>query len=205
MKIKLIDAGKRFNREWIFRHADLELTSGTAYAITGSNGSGKSTLLQTIGCLLEPSEGKISMFEKELELPLEKGYQYMSFCAPYLDVVEEMTLVEFFNFHKEFKPFIADIDPKMIIETLELKSATNKQIRNFSSGMKQRVRLGQAIFSNTPVVLLDEPCSNLDAAGISLYHQLIREYTSDRLVIVSSNDNVEYGFCQVEIEINSYK
>lgn len=145
------------------------------------------------------------MFEKEMELPLEKGYQYISFCAPYLDVVEEMTLIEFFNFHKEFKPFIADIDPKMIIETLELKSATNKQIRNFSSGMKQRVRLGQAIFSNTPVVLLDEPCSNLDAAGISLYHQLIKEYTSDRLVIVSSNDKVEYGFCQVEIDINRYK
>ncbi len=99
MKIKLIDAGKRFNREWIFRHADLEFVSGTAYAITGPNGSGKSLLLQTIGTLLEPSEGKLSFWENDHELPIENGYQYISFCAPYLDVVDEMTLLEFLHFH----------------------------------------------------------------------------------------------------------
>jgi ABC-type multidrug transport system ATPase subunit len=205
MKIKLIDAGKRFNREWIFRHADLEFVSGTAYAFTGPNGSGKSTLLQTIGCLLEPSEGKISFWKNEVELPVEKGFQYISFCAPYLDVVEEMTLFEFLQFHKEFKPFIAGFDTVAIIESIGLQTSGNKQIRNFSSGMKQRVKLAQAIFSDTPVILLDEPCTNLDAAGIELYQQLIKQHCLDRLVIVSSNDKIEYGFCEVEIEISRFK
>jgi ABC-type multidrug transport system ATPase subunit len=205
MKIKLIDAGKRFNREWIFRHADLEFVSGTAYAITGPNGSGKSTLLQTIGTLLEPSEGKLSFWENDHELPIENGYQYISFCAPYLDVVEEMTLLEFLHFHKEFKPFITGFDAVKIIDTIGLQVATSKQIRNFSSGMKQRVKLAQAIFSNTPAILLDEPCTNLDAAGIKLYQQLMKQHCLDRIVIVSSNDKVEYGFCEVEIEISRFK
>ncbi len=205
MKIKLIDAGKRFNREWIFRHADLEFVSGTAYAITGPNGSGKSTLLQTIGTLLEPSEGKLSFWKNDQELPIEKGYQYISFCAPYLDVVEEMTLLEFLHFHKEFKPFVPGFDAEKIIDDIGLHTAINKQIRNFSSGMKQRVKLAQAIFSNTPAILLDEPCTNLDAAGIELYQQLIKEHCLDRMVIVSSNDKIEYNFCEVEIEIGRFK
>ena len=57
MKIKLSNAGKRFNREWIFRHSDLEFSNGQAYAITGPNGSGKSTLLQAIAGMLQLSEG----------------------------------------------------------------------------------------------------------------------------------------------------
>jgi len=81
----------------------------------------------------------------------------------------------------------------------------NKQIRNYSSGMKQRVKLAQAIFSDVSFVLLDEPCTNLDAAGIQLYHDLINDYCKDRMVIVSSNDEIEYGFCKSRININEYK
>jgi ABC-type multidrug transport system ATPase subunit len=86
-----------------------------------------------------------------------------------------------------------------------LEKASNKQLRNFSSGMKQRVKLAQAILSDVPVVLLDEPCTNLDADGISLYHRLMNNYCADRLLIVSSNDEVEYKFCQHKISIMDYK
>jgi ABC-type multidrug transport system ATPase subunit len=86
-----------------------------------------------------------------------------------------------------------------------LENAVNKQIRNYSSGMRQRVKLAQSIFSDVPVVLLDEPCTNLDAAGIQLYHQLINEYCKNRMVIVSSNDEVEYRFCNEKLNINDYK
>lgn len=204
MKIKLSGAGKRFNREWIFRNAGLEFNSSHAYAITGPNGSGKSTMLQCLGGMLQLSEGTIEYEAKNI-LPLEKAYRQISFCAPYLDVIEEMTLVEFLEFHLQFKPFINSYSIEHIVETIQLKNAAHKQIRQYSSGMKQRVKLGQAIFSDTAIVLLDEPCSNLDAKGIELYHSLIRSYCSQRLVIVCSNDEVEYDFCDSILSITDFK
>jgi ABC-type multidrug transport system ATPase subunit len=205
MTILLSNAGKRFNREWIFRRADLQFHSSIAYAITGPNGSGKSTLLQSIGSILQLSEGKIEYAMSNTQLANEKLYQNISFCAPYLDVIEEMNLTEFLEFHQQFKPFLPGIGVQEVISILGLEAASQKLIRNYSSGMKQRVKLAQAILSDTAVVLLDEPCSNLDAAGISLYHSLIEKYCKERLVIVSSNDEVEYRFCKEIIDIKQYK
>jgi len=205
MKIKLSKAGKRFNREWIFRDADLEFISGEAYAITGPNGSGKSTLLQCIGGMLQLSEGTIEITDDQWKMTEENAYRQISFCAPYLDVIEEMTLLEFLQFHNQFKPFISGFDERKIIETLGLEAAANKQIRYYSSGMKQRVKLAQAIFFDTAIVLLDEPTTNLDDKGIEQYHSLISNYCQERLVIVCSNDPVEYSFCKTVVSITDFK
>ncbi len=205
MRIELNGAGKRFNREWIFRAADLSFVSGTAYAITGANGSGKSTLLQCIGGMLQLSEGKMDFFIGESLVEPENAYTHISFCAPYLDVIEEMSLYEFLDFHSQFKPFLKQLSPSAIIKIIGLESAADKQVRLYSSGMKQRVKLAQAIFSNADIILLDEPCSNLDQQGIDLYHNLIQTYCSERLVIVCSNDPVEYSFCQQVFSIHDYK
>lgn len=205
MKIRLSDAGKRFNREWIFRHAALELESGNSYAITGPNGSGKSTLLQCIGGMLQLSEGKMEFFSGENKIREEAIHSQVSFCAPYLDVIEEMTLLEFLDFHGRFKPFLSQLSAKQVIAEVGLTHAAKKQIRFYSSGMKQRVKLAQAILSDAAIILLDEPCSNLDAQGIALYNTLIGRYCSDRLVIVCSNDEVEYRFCKTIFSITNYK
>lgn len=211
MTILLTNAGKRFNREWIFRHFDFQFITGINYAITGPNGSGKSTLLQLIAGAISPSEGNISYQSstgiqgKSPSANVENIYQYISIAAPYLELIEEMTLQEFLQFHQQFKPFLPTITSETIIKTAGLEKAAHKQIRFFSSGMKQRVKLAQSVFSDTPVLLLDEPCTNLDAEGISLYHQLIENYTQNRLVIVSSNDEVEYRFCEKKINIYDYK
>lgn len=219
MKISLTDAGKRFNRDWIFRHFTYTFHSGQSYAITGPNGSGKSTLLQALSGGMYINEGGIEYKltddrwpEKSSnatppngQLSSDNIFSHVSICAPYLEVVEEMTVTEFLNFHHDFKPFIAGITAESIIATIGLEKAVNKQIRYYSSGMKQRVKLAQCIFSDTAIVLLDEPCTNLDAAGIELYHRLITEYCNDRLVVVSSNDEVEYSFCKQRINVGDYK
>src|ERR1051325_1946433 len=192
MKIKLHNAGKRFNREWIFRNATIEFSSSNAYAIIGPNGSGKSTLLQVLGGMLQLSEGKLEYAVGSRQLAVEEVYKEISFCAPYLDVIEEMTLSEFLSFHNQFKNFLPSFDTKKIINQIGLEAAANKQIRYYSSGMKQRVKLAQAIFSDTAIVLLDEPTTNLDANGIALYHSLINSYCKEKLVVVCSNDEVEY-------------
>jgi ABC-type multidrug transport system ATPase subunit len=205
MKIKLSKAGKRFNREWVFRNADFEFDAAVSYAITGPNGSGKSTLLQCIGGMLQLSEGAIAYGTETMPLSAETAHRQISFCAPYLDVIEEMTLIEFLQFHNQFKTFINKISIEQIIEEIALKQAAAKQIRFYSSGMKQRVKLAQAIFSDASIVLLDEPCSNLDLAGIELYHSLIDKYCKERVVIVCSNDEVEYSFARERISILDYK
>ncbi|TWI83700.1 ABC-type multidrug transport system ATPase subunit [Lacibacter cauensis] len=204
MKILLSDAGKRYNREWIFRHVTYEFNAGEAYAVTGNNGSGKSTLLQIISGAVQHSEGTIE-YNNGSTIAADVQHRLVAMAAPYLELPEEMTLEEFLTFHQSFKTFLPGLTVKKIIALLGLEKAAAKQIRYFSSGMKQRVKLAQAILSDVPVVLLDEPCTNLDADGISLYHRLVNAYCADRLVIVSSNDEVEYNFCQHKISIMDYK
>jgi len=204
MKIILSDAGKRFNREWIFRHFDYQFSSSHAYAITGPNGSGKSTLLQFLAGALMPSEGKIAYYNKNGESVTE-FYSLLSIAAPYLETVEEMTANEFFLFHHKFKPLVGGLSVSQILEKVGLLEAANKQIRYYSSGMKQRVKLAQAFFSDTPILLLDEPTTNLDLPGISLFHELVQDYCQERLVVVSSNDPQEYSFCKTIIDMKSLK
>ncbi|HET9433806.1 MAG TPA: ATP-binding cassette domain-containing protein [Chitinophagaceae bacterium] len=205
MKISLTDAGKRFNRDWIFRHLTYEFSAGQSYAIIGPNGSGKSTLLQVLSGGMHLNEGSGEWAIDNKQLASENIYNYISICAPYLEVVEEMTLIEFLNFHAGFKPFLSSITSEKIISILGLENAVNKQIRNYSSGMRQRVKLAQAIFSDVPVILLDEPCTNLDTTGIELYKQLIQDHCQKRMVIVSSNDHHEYDFCYNRINITDWK
>jgi len=205
MRIEAAGAGKRFNREWIFRKADLAFESRHSYAITGPNGSGKSTLLQCLGGMIQLTEGNLKASMDGKELNPDDLHRHLTLCAPYLDLIEEMSLREFLVFHQQFKPFLPGISVEMIIGELGLEGAADKQIRFFSSGMKQRVKLAQAIFSDAAMILLDEPCSNLDSKGIEQYHSLIQRYTPDRLVIVCSNDETEYRFCEKVIAMTQFK
>ena len=198
MRIELSSAGKRFNREWIFRNLDLQLNLNDSLAIVGPNGSGKSTLLQCIGNLMDLSEGKREISDTNLPTAV-------SLAAPYLEVIEEMTLVEFLNFHSEFQPLHPELSVEKVIGFMKLERSAGKQIRYFSSGMKQRVKLAQAFFSDSSILLLDEPCSNLDQEGINWYHSLCNEFVADRITIVSSNDTIEYNFCKRKISIQDYK
>ena len=205
MKIELINLGKRYNTEWIFRKLNFQFESGKHYAITGPNGSGKSTLLQIISGSVMHNEGSLNYEEHDLPIVPERIFNKTSFAAPYLELVEEMTLHEFFSFHHKMKGWLSTVDTHKIIYLLGLEKSAHKQIRYYSSGMKQRVKLAQAVFSDVPVVLLDEPLTNLDDEGISLYQHLIKDHCNHRLVIVSSNDKKEYSFCDEVIDMRAYK
>ncbi|CAN5800227.1 heme ABC exporter ATP-binding protein CcmA [soil metagenome] len=205
MQIELQNLGKRFNRQWIFRNLDYSFTAGNAYAIVGPNGSGKSTLLQVVAGAVEKSEGQIQWIQNEKLLDTEAHYRQLSIAAPYLELIEELTLSEFLTFHHSFKPFIDGQTTGSIINYIGLQDAAHKQIRNFSSGMKQRVKLAQAIFTKTAVVMLDEPTSNLDIDGIALYNRLITDFCSQRLLIICSNDEAEIQMCKNRLAVNEYK
>ncbi len=201
MQISLEQACKRFNKEWIFKNLNFQFEVGKHYALVGNNGSGKSTLLQIIAGYSGLTKGSISWS------PFDSIniYEQISFAAPYLELVEEFTATEQFEFQAQFKPIQKDLSTEKILELIGLKNAAHKQIRYYSSGMKQRLKLALAIFSDCPILLLDEPCSNLDKEGYALYDTLIKEYAMHKLIIVGSNDPAEYHFCKEQVNLMDYK
>jgi len=206
MQIHLTAASKRFNKEWIFSNLDFSFTTGQHYALIGNNGSGKSTLLQIIAGYIGLTKGTIHWTSNSGEgIDSTNIFQYISIAAPYLELVEEFTALEQIDFHQQFKPLQTGLTPIELLEKIGLGNAANKQIRNFSSGMKQRLKLALAIFDQAPILLLDEPCSNLDQEGIQTYHQLMQAYAMHKLIIVASNDPQEYQFCSQQLALSDFK
>jgi len=205
LTITLENAGRRFNRDWIFKGIDYTFAPGNSYAVLGPNGSGKSTLLQLLNGSLSPSKGKINFFQNDALIDADDVFKHISLAAPYLELIEDFSLTEVIDFHFKFKPFIAGMDRPGLIELLGLQTSKNKLVKYFSSGMKQRLKLALAFCSDTAILMLDEPTSNLDTQGVDWYLQLVKNYAGNRLIIVGSNQEMEYSFCSNQLLITDYK
>lgn len=206
MKIILTDVGRRYNREWIFKHITYEFESGKSYAILGPNGSGKSTLLKVLSGSLVPSAGSIYYEMNDKAVDVESVFQYLSLATPYVELIEEFTLREQIQFHFKFKNYLSGYSEPEVVHLLGLENAIDKELKFFSSGMKQRVKLALACCSDSAFVLLDEPTSNLDTAGEGWYLELVdKTKCADRLFIICSNQEKEYNFCDQTLSISDYK
>lgn len=206
MNITLHNVGKRFQRHTVFKGIDYSFKSPGAYALLGSNGSGKSTLLRILAGMQSPSSGSVAFTnERGGNIDAGKVFQSVSFCAPGQELVEEFTLREFLGFHFSFKRPLSGHSVDELIAIAGLQSAADRPIYDYSSGMKQRVKLLQAIFSDAPVLLLDEPCANLDETGVGQYREWMESYTAERMVIVASNDPREYYFCKEQLRVEDYR
>lgn len=224
VSIHINNLGKRFVNEWIFKDLTLTISPSEKIVILGSNGSGKSTLLQSIASFLIPTKGEViwkNESHAELDLASDRFrnkfgmteniedeviYKHLSMASPYMELIEDFTLIETINHQKEFKNFINDFSTKEVIKLMQLEHAADKYIKNYSSGMKQRVKLGLAILANCPVLLLDEPCSNLDVNAIGWYQSMIAEFAQHKTILVCSNAvKEEYLFCTNKIEIEKFK
>lgn len=200
MDISLQNVGKRFETNWIFRNISQEFKEAGKYAVLGPNGSGKSTLLKAVSGNLTITEGKVSYSLNNKPVTVEDIYSYLTIAAPYLDLPEEYNLEELITFHKTFKRI--SLTAKEIITKLELGHTRDRLYKRFSSGMKQRVKLGLAIMSDAPLLLLDEPCTALDANAIKWYQSLISDYSSHKTILVFSNHKEEeYKFCNSIIQL----
>jgi ABC-type multidrug transport system ATPase subunit len=205
LTITLTNAGRRFNRDWIFKGIDYTFATGNSYAVLGPNGSGKSTLLQLLNGSLSPSAGTVGFTYNNQPLHVEDVFKHLSLAAPYLELIEDFSLNEVIDFHFEFKPYIAGMDKPRLINLLGMQTSKNKLVKYFSSGMKQRLKLALAFCSNTAVLMLDEPTSNLDTQGVEWYLELVKQYAGNRLIIVGSNQGQEYSFCSHQLHITNYK
>lgn len=205
IEIKLENVGKKFSSQWIFRDVNFSFESSKIYSITGQNGSGKSTFLSLLSAYNSVSEGIILYLLDNKIVPNDTIATYISTVAPYIELIEEFTLSEIIDFHFRFNTFIENQNKESLIDFIQLSTSKKKNVGQFSSGMKQRLKLGLALFSNKPIVLLDEPTVNLDSQGIEWYKNQIVPLFKDKLIIISSNQAYEYDFADVIIDINNYK
>lgn len=203
MQISLQNIGKRFGREWLFKNINQDFCMGNSYAILGANGSGKSTFLQILIGILASTEGKIIYYKNDKIIDNTLIFRELVWVAPYLELIEEFTLEEFLNWHHQLKPF--QYAPKIIAEKLELEKSYHKFLKNFSSGMKQRVKLSTALYGSSPIILLDEPTSNLDNKGINWYQNELKNQLKDKITIICSNQSYEYEMCNNQIELSHFK
>lgn len=201
----LENIAKRFKNEWIFKNLNYTFEKNTKYAIVGHNGSGKSTFLSVVTGINPPSRGNVNYFVDGKAIDGDDIYAHITFAAPYMELIEELSLNEIIELQKKFRPFIEGINHQVFLQKVRLEQHQNKPISQFSSGMKQRLKLGLALFFKSDCVFLDEPTSNLDEFGVEWYLENVQSYVKDRILIISSNNKTEYNFCEEQIDITNFK
>ena len=205
MRIKLSDVAKRYRREWILRKINLDLQEGGRYGIKGPNGSGKSTLLKMLSGHLTPTKGSIQFLREGQEIPVAEVYHHLAYAAPYIELIEEFTLKEAIHFHQRFRPLLTDLTVDALIDRLGLQRARSLPVAQFSSGMKQRLKLALACCTQANYILLDEPTTNLDEQGVNWYHELLNDFIGTRLLVIASNVPDDYRICQEVVDVMEFK
>jgi ABC-type multidrug transport system ATPase subunit len=207
VRIEAQGLGRRYGRQWIFKNLSYDFRPGTATAVLGPNGAGKSTLLSILAGQLLPTTGTVRYELAGRALPVANVPRQLAYCAPYLDLPEDFTLLELLAFHTRLKPLQVGVSAANLVDIMYLQKAKNQPVREFSSGMKQRLKLGLALYAAAPLLLLDEPTTNLDATGTAWYleHVARVRQQADRLVIVSSNVPAEYTFCEAQVRITDFQ
>lgn len=206
MKIELNHISKRFQKQWIFQGISNIIEPGSSTAVLGNNGSGKSSLLQIIAGFASPSEGTITWRLKNDAIKREQLYRHVAICSPSIQLWDELTLHENHSVFVEFKEIPGITNSTEFARVLELDKHLHKPLKSYSSGMRQRVKLGLATMSDATLLLLDEPCSHLDADAVKWYQSLIKQYAQHKTVVVASNQDERETFnCQHQIDINLYK
>jgi ABC-type multidrug transport system ATPase subunit len=195
ISITLTKAGKRFGRHWIIQDFTDTFSGGELIGVKGRNGSGKSTLLRILCGQLTPSRGSIGFSVAGDEIAPSGRYKHVSWTGPYLEIVEELTIMEFLRFHFGLKPLLPGLKLTDIPARLELDHVRNRKLTDCSSGMRQRVLLGSAIYAATEVLLLDEPTVTLDEEAAEWFHHQLNEFRQNRLVFVASNDLADLRDC----------
>jgi ABC-type multidrug transport system ATPase subunit len=200
MEILAHNLSKKFRQEYVVRNFSYHFQSGNAYAITGPNGSGKSTLLQLIAQFTLPNSGTIEMIGIDPDLV----YSKITFAAPYVELIEEYTLTEHLQILLKNHYLPASVTIESLEEFIDLRPDRVKAIKNYSSGMRQKIKLGFALLSQRPILLLDEPTTNFDEQAKQWFFTRLNEQRH-KLIIIASNEMQEIDFCTEKISIIDFK
>jgi len=205
MQVSANNLQKKYTGNNIFSGLSLDIPFRSQIAIVGPNGSGKTTLLQILAGFSLPTEGEVIYKLNGDIIDSDLWYSHISFCSPYQELIEEFTASEVAKLHFSLKILSNSLDIGSFLELVSLEKEKNKPIKYYSTGMKQRLKLGLAFCSDTPLLFLDEPTSNLDQFNFNWFQAMINDFGKNRTVMISSNQSNEYSFCEKVIDILNYK
>ncbi len=208
INLKCTDITKSFNGKVVFKNVNINLTESTSLVVNGRNGSGKSTLLKVISHLIRLDKGKIELKIKDKLISKEKYFSKIGFLSPYINLYDELTGQEnldlFYDLKVEQKNNKAE-EIKYLLEKVGLYKRRDELIRNYSSGMKQRLKIAFAVISKPALLLMDEPRTNLDDEGISVVYKVAEEQKERGILILATNERDDNEICESSLNIEEYK
>lgn len=210
VSLKCSSLEKSFLNKVIFKNLTLDFKEGDSIAVTGRNGSGKSTLLKVLANLIKPNKGKVQIFHNDKEVIPDKVHLYLGMIAPYINLYDELTAYENLEFFFDLKcSSFTSIDKKerikFLLDKINLYNRRNDEVKNYSSGMKQRIKLAFAIINDPKILLLDEPRTNLDVEGIDIVYKVAEEQVKNGILILATNESEDTSLCKRIISIEDYK
>ncbi len=205
MQISVQNLSKRYSSEWIFRDLSFEFMTNHCYAISGANGTGKSTFLQILSGKLPATKGKIVFTSNRKTIKKEDIFRSLSMCAPYLELIEEFSLLEMLKFHFHLNKIVDGLNPEKIIQNLGFEKHKHKRLGEFSSGMKQKLKLALVLFTNKSCLLLDEPTSNLDENTKRWFKNVLINVRAEKLVIIASNEESDFMEGSIRLNIEDFR
>ncbi len=205
VRIRFDGVGKRFGLRAVLREVSGEADPGSVLVLTGPNGSGKSTLLQILAGLIRPTRGSVRYLEGDGEIPRHEWRHRIGMAAPALALYEELTAMENLEFCARVRGLEVNHERcRSCLEEVGLDPDRKTPVGGFSTGMQQRLKLAQAILHAPPVLLLDEPGSNLDPAGQDWLAAFVREMVHEgRTVVVATNDRAEMEWGESRVALSA--
>lgn len=191
--IEIINYTKKYNDTCILNNINVTLKKGKCYGFIGRNGSGKSMLFKAISGFIKPTSGIIKVrgqiIGKDIDFPDNTGILIES--PGYLP---QYTAFENLKFLASINNKIGDKEIKETLDSLQLHWISDKKVKNFSLGMKQKLGIAQAIMENQDILILDEPMNGLDKDGVNIVRKrLLEEKDKGKTILLASHiqDDIE--------------
>jgi ABC-type multidrug transport system ATPase subunit len=198
MELQLIDIGKRYANHWLFRHVQMSLTTGDVLSVQGGNGFGKSTLMQIIYGFIEPSEGQV-LIDGKSDF---KANQLFSYTGPYMELPMSCSIEEIHALYSKANKI--EVSLEAFYDYTQLKFSKQSPIQFMSSGQIQKLKTALCFCSTSPILLLDEPLSNIDHAG-ELWYKNCLNNLNNKIVVIAGNYEQEFSSAKHHLDLKQYK
>jgi len=202
MRVEARGLGVRLGGRVVFAELRFDWEGPGVIAVTGANGSGKTTLLKVVAGLLAPGRGSVAWNDEGRALKAQEARARLGLVSPEIALYEDLTARENLAFFAAARGQAwTDTDADRWFARLGLSGRGDDRLASYSSGMKQRMKLAFAMMAHPPLLLLDEPGSNLDDAGRALLASLVEEAARTALVVVATNDPAEAAWAGARVEL----